>query len=133
MYKVWIVNDVTYPHRNRAWAVTRLSGLILRYDYTGISGVGSSPTTLDADAMNLTIAPIPVGEAMEVTFTLQKPGSCSIRLFDATGRMARSLDAGWLASGAHSLQLQRGDLPAGAYLLQVQTGNGSATRTVSVR
>ena len=86
---------------------------IARVDTT-TSGV-DDPSSISG----LALSPNPAGDALTVGFTLQRADDARVVLYDASGRVAASLDAGRLSAGAHRLSLDLSTLPSGVYLLRI--------------
>ncbi|HEY6572200.1 MAG TPA: T9SS type A sorting domain-containing protein, partial [Candidatus Eisenbacteria bacterium] len=88
--------------------------------------VGAGPAPDQA----VTVAPNPMNPEAVLSFTLHSPGRVDARLFDANGRLVRTIAAGILLSeGRHRLRIEgrgdRGDaLPSGVYFFRLRTPDG---------
>ena len=61
-----------------------------------------------------------------LTFTTSKAGNVSVRLFDLSGRVVRTLESRWSEAGQHQLRIEHG-LAAGIYLYRVDSPDGSSS------
>ena len=59
-------------------------------------------------------------------------GTTTIQLFDATGRLIRTLVQQDFASGTHQITLDRGNLPPGNYFYRLTNGSTQATKQMIV-
>jgi hypothetical protein len=72
-------------------------------------------------------APNPAAAATRVRFDLARPGDVWLRVWDARGRVLRSVRAAQLGAGRHALQWDGRDahgtvLPSGVYFYELQSG-----------
>ena len=99
----------------------------LEYYPAGVLAVGAG-----TDVARVRIAPNPVQSTAELTFTTRKPGPVSVRIFDANGRLHRSLAMeATMPAGHHSItfDVRKGDrerLSPGIYFCSVRTPEGQA-------
>ena len=144
------LGDVTQAVRSNGGAATTLrTGETLELSYAGASlesglvrdwvlearGVYSGGAPEDED---LTIAPVfeywlhparptPAREGVTIDYSLAREGKVSLRVFDVTGRMVRSLVEGMAPAGPHQVAWDgRGGhghrLPAGVYFYRLDAG-----------
>ncbi len=71
--------------------------------------------------------PNPSDGHTSLSFRLDSPGDVRLDLVDGTGRKVRSVEAGRLDAGSHTLTVDATGLPAGLYLLRLQTPAGAST------
>jgi hypothetical protein len=81
--------------------------------------------------------PNPVMRSSVVAFDLPAPRSVRMRVYDTSGRVARTLLEGKLAAGRHQSAWPGDDdrglpLAAGVYFIHLETGTERATRKVTV-
>ena len=67
--------------------------------------------------------PNPVRSTTRIAWTLPSDERVVLRLFDASGRLARTLLDGDQSAGAHQLELDAKGLRGGVYFYQLQTGS----------
>jgi len=84
----------------------------------------------------LGVHPNPVIGATEISFTLSKPQSVSLKIFDVSGQLVRTLTDGFLSAGPHSAQWNRRDdggrqVRAGIYFFSLDAqGERKSSRMV---
>jgi len=82
------------------------------------------PTSVKEDrdlAFSLNI-PAVISKKGSVELALDAASEVSLTLFDATGRLVRTLYAGALSAGNHLIDIRTDALPAGAYFIRVTAG-----------
>ncbi len=99
--------------------------------------VASVPVGPSATLMVGRPFPNPMNPATRVTVTLTEPGFLQAGVHDLRGRKIRSLLAGYLEAGQHTLAWDGRDqtgrpVPAGIYLVRVEKGGQVASRRVSL-
>jgi len=75
--------------------------------------------------------PNPVTQSTTITFG-SAGGITTIQLFDASGRLIRTLVQQEFSRGSQSITIDRGQLPAGNYFYRLSNGGNSATRQMVV-
>ena len=75
----------------------------------------------------MAVTPNPASDELTVAFTLERATDLLIVLYDASGRVAASFDAGRLSAGTHRIPLDLPGLPSGMYLMRV-SGKGLGER-----
>jgi len=92
-----------------------------------------------ATALDLVVAPNPVGAAAEVSFRLPVAGQVTVDVHDVAGRRVCALVQGRLEAGPHVIAWRRasdpsGPLPAGVYFLRIRfAGETRVQRLVLAR
>lgn len=86
-------------------------------------------------APNFTQSPIdvypnPAHEALYIRFTLDRPTSVALGLYDLLGRPVYEQSTQPYPPGTHQLTIHRGSWPAGPYLLRLTLGQQHYTQTV---
>ncbi|HJZ57652.1 MAG TPA: FlgD immunoglobulin-like domain containing protein, partial [Gemmataceae bacterium] len=81
--------------------------------------------------------PNPLSEATEISFSLSKPQSVALKIFDVSGQLVRRLTDGLLSAGPHSAQWDRRDdggrqVPAGVYFYSLDAGEQRKSSRVVV-
>ncbi|MDM7993538.1 MAG: PQQ-binding-like beta-propeller repeat protein [Candidatus Fermentibacter sp.] len=100
---------------------------------TGIAtNPGQDPAASD---QALTIHPNPFASCASIAFELASPGVASVRVFDLSGRLVRTLRSGELPAGTQLLSWDGSDdsgrlLPPGIYALLLSSPEGDITRSV---
>jgi hypothetical protein len=79
------------------------------------------------------LAPNPSSGALRLDVTLGRPGRLAVSVYDAAGRLVRTLDGGPRSAGSSSLALDLGGLGAGAYTCVVSAGAWRQAAPVIVR
>lgn len=88
-------------------------------DPTGVSS-GASPVT----PPELQVGPSPFAGALSIRFASPDPRSREVRIYDASGRLAASLDASSGGSGARTILWRPGpDNPNGVYFVVLDSGD----------
>jgi hypothetical protein len=77
--------------------------------------------------------PNPFTGSTTLTFTLGKPGATQLTVFDATGKVIKTLVDGDLPAGTHTATFDAKDLPSGLYLYRLVSGSFSQTRTMTLQ
>lgn len=66
--------------------------------------VAADPQTPRAVELDLRAVPNPFNPATEFRFNLSRDGEVNVRLYDVTGRLVRTIDAGTLTAGSQALR-----------------------------
>jgi PKD repeat protein len=89
-------------------------------------------------AMEVAVSPNPLNPIATLTFSMARPGSAQVGLYNLSGRLVRTLlPQSFLGAGYHDLTIDgRGDhgekLPSGVYFYDVRTAEGSAQGRVTI-
>jgi hypothetical protein len=89
------------------------------------------PSTIPPGNQPFSVRPNPTGGQVRFDYSLGKPASVDLKLYDVTGRLIRSLGEAAATSGAHSLVWDgnSGDgrpCPSGVYLYSWRAGGKEA-------
>ncbi len=101
----------------------------------GVTDVG--PPWL-SDRLEASVAPNPVYSSAVLRFSTPAVGPVRVQVFDASGRVRRTLmDEHGSSPGLHVLSMDGRDdlgrqLPSGVYLVRVETSQGTAVRRIAV-
>jgi endonuclease I len=142
-YSAWAGSDpVSWKERMRNGAVYVYQGnrnpfvdhpeyLAMIYDSSSVIGVGDGPT---ARSLHLRgNAPNPFSANTTIRFDLPARARASLRVYDVSGRLVRTLTDGELEAGPHQVEWSGKSesgarLAAGLYLLRLDAAGESATR-----
>jgi hypothetical protein len=69
---------------------------------------------------------------MVVNYSLPVAGNVSLRLYDVSGALAKTVACGYVLPGSHAVSLSRQGLARGAYILKLQSGPSSVTRKLVI-
>jgi PKD repeat protein len=89
-------------------------------------------------ALTASVSPNPLNPSAKLLFATSKPGTAKVEMFDAQGRLVRTiLSPTFMAAGAHELTIdgrgQRGEkLASGIYFVRGVTADGTFKNTVSI-
>lgn len=76
--------------------------------------------------------PNPLSGSATVRFSLSVPGYVTLKVYDCTGRLARTLLDGEMTAGTHSVRWNGKDLPTGVYFLKLNSEGQSYIRQAIV-
>ena len=93
----------------------------------GVGMVEGRRPRVDEPVLGISNYPNPVGEFVNIRWQVPSRQQVSVGLYDATGRMIRSLYEG-AADEAGDVGLNTRALPAGIYLVRLDAEAGSVTR-----
>jgi hypothetical protein len=79
---------------------------------------------------SLSVSPNPTRGAFSVRYDVPTQARVSVGLYDAGGRLVRSLSEGYVASGRHEARLPSGVLPAGVYFCTLDNGTQRISKKV---
>jgi len=142
----------SYPSADRGMGVDAQGGLVvLAAGETGVyiyrdpavvaiddePGPRPDDTPARPDALALAAAPNPFNPRLEVSWALPRAGAVRLDVFDARGRLVRTLLAGQAPAGAGSLVWNGDDdggraVPSGVYHLRLSTGDRETSRSVTL-
>ena len=83
---------------------------------TGISDIGF--------VQNINIAPNPVLDELNLSFSVSEKASLQIKIFDVKGQLMKQVSKDAL-SGNNSLKIDMNEFTTGAYLLSIDDGKGN--------
>jgi hypothetical protein len=72
----------------------------------------------------LEVAPNPLARMARVDYALPQAGPVTVRLYDLTGALRRTLVDRWQNAGRHTLSLARSGLAPGVYVIRLKTRDG---------
>jgi len=78
------------------------------------------------------IYPNPFNDFTNIRLNLIQPSSVNYRVFNATGSLVYSEDAGNLNIGNHSFRFNSDNLTSGIYFIQIMVGNEMITKKISI-
>lgn len=79
-------------------------------------------------SQNMQIAPMPVSNFFNVKFTLDKPGTATIKLYNQAGEIVLTAEHNALSAGEQNAQINAANLPAGGYICHIKSGNQVITQ-----
>jgi hypothetical protein len=85
--------------------------------------------TLD---LRLTATPNPFTNATTIRYSLPRAGNVTLRLYDVTGKLARTLASGYHTAGTSSFIVPRSSLSSGIYMIELETGGMSLSQKLIV-
>ncbi|MGD9379708.1 MAG: T9SS type A sorting domain-containing protein [candidate division WOR-3 bacterium] len=78
------------------------------------------------------LAPNPVRDLARLSFTVTEPGMVNIVLYDATGKLVRSVLEETRPAGEYSVNIEKANLASGIYFVRIDTPAGVATKTMTI-
>jgi len=99
--------------------------------------VGSRLANKGHGRMNVMARPNPLNPKTDLSFRISRPGSVKVALFDARGRLVRTIMAQTLAAGDHSVPWdgtddRGGKVSSGQYFFRIQAPEGQQVQRVTV-
>jgi hypothetical protein len=103
-----------------------------------VSSGGTFNATLSVDVIGsggglaASVTPNPLNPSGVLSFISRRMGAASVRIFDHTGRLVRTLEQGTLSEGRHEIRIDGRDesgrpLATGIYFYRVELAEGAAT------
>jgi hypothetical protein len=125
----------------RKWRFGVASGLVMTAPYHILntqvyadsvlaSGVESPEPVTRQGALSLAVSPNPSRGGASVAFSLPVKGETSLKVYDAQGRLVKTLASGTREAGTYRASLS--GLSAGVYFLNLQAGTYKATKSLVV-
>ena len=96
------------------------------------TGTAVGDDELPASIRLATPYPNPFNPQATVQYHLSSPDHATLRVFDATGRLVRTLVEGMQPAGEHTVVFDASGLPSGVYMLRLQTPSHLVTRSVTL-
>ena len=90
-----------------------------------VLGANLEPDAVDKqqlNRMNVGIYPNPAADFTTLRFTLDKPGTVSIKILNLAGQTVKIIDARGLAEGTNEIRINTGDLPGTFYMFRLEAG-----------
>lgn len=97
-------------------------------DYVGVAEMGD----VRAVSNFVTLSPNPAANAANLIYRLDIESPVHISVFDATGRLVRTLVNEVQAAGNYRLPLNNAGIAAGIYFVRVSTDQGTETETMTI-
>ena len=107
------------------YAATHGRGIFTSKSYMSIEDKKISKST---QLSRMKLYPNPVRNKVTFEFSLNKPSSIKVNVFDITGRMVKYYDLGVQNAGNNKSNINLSELSAGTYILQLQTKEGSFSK-----
>jgi hypothetical protein len=76
--------------------------------------------------------PNPATESTAINFELKHSSRVSLSVCDVAGKLVKTIDAGELPNGMHTITLETAGLDAGVYFYTLSSGNENATKKLTV-
>lgn len=121
VYAVWTDEVLSAP-----WQV--LGKGLPSSTYSGLS----AGTAVPSNEFALDVSPNPASRKMVVNYSLPVAGNVSLKLYDVSGALAKTVACGYVLPGSHAVSLSREGLARGAYILKLQSGASSVTRKLVI-
>lgn len=104
---------------------------------SGKTGIANDRTAAHKTPVVLDAFPNPFNPETTLQLSIRKEEFVSLRAYDITGRLVRTILSGILASGEHSVQWDGRDdygaiLPSGVYLIHLRSASKFVTQKVSI-
>ena len=71
------------------------------------------------------VVPNPADTKMEIVFALEEPSDVTVEVYNLTGRLLQTFEAGNLSVGENRIHVAADLLPSGVYLAKLQTKQGA--------
>lgn len=116
---------------NSAWNdCSQYGSLVLS---PNLSGVESQPVIKRPVSVALfASAPNPTKGNATISYSIPAQSEVSLKVYDATGRLVRTLASGTREAGVHSVTLDGRGLGSGVYFYRLQAGNFTATKKLVI-
>jgi len=85
-------------------------------------------TTVTPRGFALDVSPNPFSRGAVVRYSLPAEGNVSIKLYNVSGVLAKTVACGCVLPGSHAVSLDRQGFARGAYILKLESGSGSLAR-----
>lgn len=125
-----VVYDIDIDNRGRLIAATHGRGMWITDAALNTDAVPSAATGF-AVLRNYP-NPFPAATGTRLRFTLDTPASITLRLYDATGRLVRTLAEGRRDAGEHTLDVAGATLRPGVYFCTLGNGRETVTQKMVV-
>jgi hypothetical protein len=94
--------------------------------------ISSSDNDMPFASFITSITPNPVSKSTTISFSLEQSEKVSIKIFDMTGRIVKTLADGLFAEGENKIEWNVENENPGMYFLRMEAGNYSQTEKISV-
>jgi hypothetical protein len=123
LYGVWTCRDAAAEFPYQIWGSSS----------SGSFGGQDAGTTATPRGLTLDVSPNPASRGMVVSYTLPVAGNASLKLYDVSGALAKTVACGYvLLPGRQAVSLSRQGLARGAYILKLESGASSVTRKLVI-
>ncbi|MBM3323412.1 hypothetical protein FJY69_08055 [candidate division WOR-3 bacterium] len=123
------VSDIGRQQDGTLWACGNHAGLLKTLPPQGLA---SEPET-EPVGLSLTARPNPGRGPVRLDFVLPHAGPVRVAVYDASGRLRKTLTQGSMASGRHRLTWDAQGQTRGVCLVRLETTEGERTATVCLR
>jgi len=120
-FAVW--TKVREPGSYQVWGRTLPAG--------GFDGPAAG-AVVPSRGLALGVSPNPASRGMVVNYSLPAAGNVSLKLYDVSGALAKTVACGYVLPGSHTVSLSRQNLARGAYILKLESGAGNVTRKLII-
>jgi YD repeat-containing protein len=135
-----ITENYTYDDAGRLTSVVygNETSISYTYDPSGnllsivSQGLESSVSNVNIEVDNISIAPNPANENIDVKFSLDSDIEISVSLFTALGKLEHTFSSGFLQKGEHAFSLSAESLPSGLYFFRLESRKKRHSRKVVV-
>ncbi|MFL5765248.1 MAG: T9SS type A sorting domain-containing protein [Bacteroidia bacterium] len=87
---------------------------------------------LSQNAVLMQNIPNPANESTAINFELKRSNEVSLSVVDVTGKLVKTINAGNLVTGMHTITLETADLDAGVYFYTLTAGGEKMTKKLTV-
>ena len=126
-----VVDMIDYRATDGLVVIATHSGGIYSSHITNISDV-SVPSVAAGSDLNLISYPNPFSAQTTIQFSLKKKTDVSINIYDAMGRLLRTVATGTMDAGEKRYVLSGSDLATGIYYCTLRAGNATQTHSIIV-
>ncbi len=127
---LWTVPDVrssTCRLRLTSTVNPLLVDISRQFTISGVAGVEDGTDTAP-HALTVSNSPNPFNPSTVVTFTLPRPGTVTLTVYDITGRKVAELAHGFHSAGKHTVAWNASGCASGVYFCVLKAGNAVETR-----
>ncbi len=117
-----IINDIFFTDSLHGWAVGYF-GALLKYDGTSTSISSNSSESVPEDFILMQNFPNPFNPETKIRYQLNRSGYVRLELFDASGKMLRTLADGFQSKGEYNVTLNAEGLSSGVYYCRLNFGD----------
>jgi len=108
-------------------AVDDVTLTVVRAPVTGVDGANAG-----APHGTLSFRPNPLGASGSIIYSLVRPTTVRLALYDVAGRLVRTLVDGPAAAGEHTVGFDAGTVPSGIYFVQIDTPEVTQFKQVTI-
>jgi hypothetical protein len=89
-------------------------------------------TEENGNAKNIMCTPMPAGNEMKISFTMEKAGNVDVAIYDNTGNKVSSVFSGNLDANDHSYTVNTSNLSNGTYFYRVSIDGKTVTQKLLI-